>query len=233
MIIVAIVATSIVFSQDCTQIKPKEYVVQHNENTTTSKIALKTKVNISSTADKLIDEEITLTTTTNTTQISKPTTTTTQKTTTTTQKKISTSNTYYEVPLGDTSFHSYMSYKAITNTASPQYRLQQKAYTDEQGIRCIGKDKCIAVGSYYSTTIGDRFKITLSSGNSFTAIVADGKSDMHTESTHMFRPVGYGKKNVIEFVVDTSKLDSRVRQSGNIGTYSNYNGNVVSIQKIN
>lgn len=230
-------------TRDKTQIKPKEVTHTESRYITTSKITLRPKIATSintATANKTTVnvqnktvKRTTSTTAVAVTKTSKPTTIATQETTTTTQKKINLSNTYYEIPLGDTSFHSYMSYRAITNTASPQYRLQQKAYTDEQGIRCVGKDKCIAVGSYYSTTIGDRFKITLSSGNSFTAIVADGKSDMHTDSTHMFRPVGYGKKNVIEFVVDTSKLDSRVRQSGNIGTYSNYNGNVVSIQKIN
>ena len=46
------------------------------------------------------------------------------------------------------SFKAYMSYTAITNTSSPQYKLQQQAYTGNYGIRMVDDRYCIAVGSY-------------------------------------------------------------------------------------
>lgn len=131
----------------------------------------------------------------------------------------------------DCSFKSYMSY-TLFGRSTPQYRLQQECYTDSQGIRRHGNDVCVALGSYYSTTIGDRFRITLDSGVSFTAVLADGKADRHTNSTNQYNVRPNGNGVAVEFLVDTSALDSSVRRSGNIGTYSNYSGDIVNIEKL-
>ena len=138
----------------------------------------------------------------------------------------------YDVPTGDTSFHGYMDYACITDTNSLQYQFQMNCWTDSQGIRRQGDDVCIALGSYYGTEIGTRYLITTDSGNSFTAVLADCKADIHTDYNNQYRDTGNGFKNVVEFIVDTYALDPDVMSSGNIGTYSNYSGNIVSIQKI-
>lgn len=139
----------------------------------------------------------------------------------------------YNIPAGDTSFHGYMDYVCITDTNSLQYQLQLNCWTDSQGIRRQGDDVCIALGSYYGTEIGTRYLITTDMGNSFTAVLADCKADIHTDYNNQYRDTGNGFKNVVEFIVDTYALDPDVMSSGNIGTYSNYSGNIVSIQKIN
>ena len=83
------------------------------------------------------------------------------------------------LPLPDvnTEFKTYMDYRTITDTSSPQYDLQQHAYTDSQGIRRVDGDVCVALGTAYADSCGERFEITLDSGNSFTAVVGDIKAD--------------------------------------------------------
>ena len=178
------------------------------------------------------------TTTTKQTTIKTTTSNTTTTAATTTKAVVTTKETMplelesYNIPYGDTSFHSYMDYKCITNTNSQQYKLQQLCWTDSQGIRRQGDDVCIALGSYYGTNIGDRYLITTDTGNSYTAILADCKADIHTDVNNQYREAGYGSKNIVEFIVDSSCLSGDVLFSGNIGTYNNYSGNITSIQKI-
>lgn len=137
----------------------------------------------------------------------------------------------YAVPLGDTSFKSYMSWKAITNTDSNQYKLQKSCWTDKKGLRRYRQDYVIALGSYYADYIGQRFTITLDTGDSFTAVVGDFKADRHTDETHKYTPMEDGRKNVVEFIVDTSELDSTAKKMGDI-SYAGFKGNVESIERV-
>lgn len=136
----------------------------------------------------------------------------------------------YAVPLGDTSFKSYMSYKAITNTDSKQYKLQKSCWTDKKGLRRYNNDYVIALGSYYADYIGQRFTITLDSGKTFTAVVGDFKANKHTDESNKYTPMEDGKKNVIEFIVDTDELDKTARKMGDI-SYAGFKGNVESIER--
>lgn len=137
----------------------------------------------------------------------------------------------YEVPKID-NFYGYMDYRCITNTDSAQYKFQQNCWTDSQGLRRQGDDYVVALGSFYSINIGDRFYITLDTGITYTVVLGDCKADCHTNSTNQYTPAG-DMINIIEFIVDIPCLDYTVAQSGNIGTYNNLSGNVVSITKIN
>ena len=79
-------------------------------------------------------------------------------------------------------FKTYMSYKAITDTSSDQWKLQQQAYTDSDGFRKVGNDFCVAIGQHYSKTVGDRkFYIKLDSGIEFTAIVSGDIKQTNTQ----------------------------------------------------
>ena len=136
------------------------------------------------------------------------------------------------VPKGDTSFKSYMDYRCITNTRSPQYKLQGDCWTDSDGLRRCGDDYVIAVGSYYADHIGDRLEIRLDNGDEFTAVVGDFKADCHTDSTHRYYPMKDGKKNVIEFIVDTRSLDKTAKRMGDISYISGFDGDVTDVEKI-
>lgn len=134
------------------------------------------------------------------------------------------------VPKGDTSFKSYMDYTCITNTGSEQYQMQQTAYTDDGLRRYKNGDYMIAMGTYYGE-VGDRFIITLDSGVKFNAIMGDIKADCHTDEKNMYYPMNGGKKNVIEFIVDTPELPEMAREMGDI-SYDGFEGNVISIERI-
>ena len=142
-----------------------------------------------------------------------------------------------EIPDCDTSFKSYMDYTCITDDTTVQWELQQTAYTDEYGLRKIGTDYCVAVGSYYSETVGERFKITLDNGNEFTVIVSDLKQDKHTDISNQYSPVydSYGEfygANVLEFIVDVDQLHSMVVTLGTVSYYDEFEGNIISIERL-
>ena len=137
----------------------------------------------------------------------------------------------------DTSFKTYMSYRSITDIDSEQYAMQRKAWTDENGLRRYNNDYMIAVGSYYSSECGDRFKITLDTGNSFTAVVGDIKDDLHTDDNNMYTPVydengEFISANVIEFIADTKSLPYKVKLHGSVGAIEDFSGNIENIERI-
>lgn len=142
-----------------------------------------------------------------------------------------------EIPDCDTSFKAYMDYSCITDDTTMQWELQQKAYTNEYGLRKIGTDYCVAVGSYYSETIGERFKITLDNNNEFTVIISDLKKDEHTDSSNRYSPVydengEFYSANVLEFIVDTDQLHSMVTTLGTVSYYDEFEGNIISIERL-
>ena len=141
------------------------------------------------------------------------------------------------IPDYDTSFKSYMSYKCITNKSSNQYKLQQKAYTDNMGLRKVDDYYLVAMGTYYSDTIGDKFRITLEGDKTFDVMIGDIKADIHTDKNNMYSPVynSNGKfisANVIEFIVDISKIDKSVRRLGSVNAYDEFKGNIAKIERI-
>lgn len=124
---------------------------------------------------------------------------------------------------------TYMSYKAITNTRSKQYQLQQQAVTDPStGVRMIGNNYCVAIGSGWGCVVGDKILVTLEGGKTFNAIVADMKADAHTNADNKTATLD---GSVVEFVVDIPSLPKAIRISGSLNTLSIFNGGVVSITK--
>ena len=131
-----------------------------------------------------------------------------------------------DVPDVDTSFKAYMDYRAITNKDSIQYKMQQEAYTDELGFRKYNGCYMVALGSFYSTKCGEYFLIEFEGGATIKAVTGDLKSDKHTNSTHQYS----SSNNVVEFIVDTNKLNSHTKNRGDI-SYSGLLGKVVGIYK--
>ena len=129
---------------------------------------------------------------------------------------------------GGGEFKCYMDYRAITSTGSPQYQLQQEAYTDEYGLRKVDDFYCVALGSAFGSEIGARYIITLGNGNQVPVILADQKADRHTTPDNTR---DYGGA-VIEFVVDTPVMPSAVRQSGSVSSIPEFAGEVVEIRRL-
>lgn len=132
----------------------------------------------------------------------------------------------------NTDFKSYMDYRCITDTSSPQYKLQRECITDDNGLRKKGDYYIIAVGTYYSETVGDCFEITLDSGESFLAMVGDIKDDSHTDRLNRYRPMSNGRGNVVEFVVDTKKLPKKVKNWGSVSAIPEFAGEIEKIESV-
>lgn len=137
----------------------------------------------------------------------------------------------YSVPYNGGSFKSYTNYQLLSKS-SPQWNKIQcnsNAYTDENGLRKVGEYYCVAMGSYYTRTLGDLFEIQ-TEGGSFKVIICDFKADVHTDSNNQYT---LGNGCVIEFYVDMSQLNSTARQMGDISYVdSNFRGPIISINKI-
>lgn len=109
---------------------------------------------------------------------------------------------------------SYMDWEAIKSPSSNQYKLQQKAYTGQYGIRQVNGRFCVAVGSAYATTIGQYIDLVLEDGTVIPCILADCKADIHTNIENTLTFDG----SLAEFVVNTSSLSNTVRYTGDIST---------------
>lgn len=115
-------------------------------------------------------------------------------------------------------FKSYMDYRTITDETSLQYKLQNEyAYTDkESGIRMVGDRYCIALGSYFTTDIGQYVDLILGNGTIIPCILADQKDDAHTDDMNA---VTVDSGCVSEFVVDSNVLPDMVRLYGDVSRY--------------
>lgn len=110
---------------------------------------------------------------------------------------------------GDTRM-SYMDYRTITDPSSDQWRLQQKAVTDPvTGIRTVNGRYCVAVGSAISMVKGAYIDVTLQNGVRIPCVLSDCKRDGDTMDTFVGADGG-----IVEFVVDTNSLPSRVQLLG-------------------
>lgn len=126
-------------------------------------------------------------------------------------------------------FKSYMPYTAITNKSSTQYKLQQQAITDADGIRCIDSKPMVAVGTGWGVIVGDTVLIKCENGNSFEAIIGDIKANAHTGSDNKTTSSNGCR---CEFIVDMSRLNSTVKSRGNVAVLAKYSGYITEVIKI-
>lgn len=137
------------------------------------------------------------------------------------------------LPSIPTNIKSFTDYRVYNIEGTPHYRLQNQCYTDQLGLRRFGEDYCVAVGSYYSTDIGDRFEVILDTGFTFTAIVSDTKADYDTDEKHMYTPCvnynGEDSGNLLEFIVDIELISKEMYAYGSVDYHSQFKGNIVSM----
>ena len=121
--------------------------------------------------------------------------------------------TSYNIP-SNSGFKSYMSYKAITNKSSKQYKLQQRAYTGNYGIRMVDDRYCVVLGSYFNKEVGTYFDLILKNGTVIKCVLGDIKSSVHTYEDNITSFNGC----VSEFIVDTEHLNEAAKTSGDISS---------------
>ena len=122
-------------------------------------------------------------------------------------------------------FKSYMSYRAITASGSPQGRMQRnRAYTDyETGVRMVAGRYCVAVGPGVATKIGTNLELIFSNGKIVPAIVADQKAG----TVDGFR---HADGSAVEFLIDSSALPSIARTMGDMSYLDEFKGEIVKIK---
>ena len=114
--------------------------------------------------------------------------------------------------IGHNGMKTYMSYRAITDKTSKQYKLQQEvAYTDELGFRKVDNRYCVAIGTAFNASVGQYFDAELENGTIIECIVSDIKDDRDTDKSNVFTSQGC----CLEFIVDTKKLDGIIKTVGN------------------
>lgn len=138
----------------------------------------------------------------------------------------------YAVSEDARSFKCYASYTALSKS-SKQWRLIQchpNTYTDQNGMRKVDDYYCVAMGSYYSQTLGDIFQIVTENNSSFKVIICDFKSDKHTDKKHMY---SVSNGCMLEFYVDIDKLPRYPKIRGDI-SYVNkkFEGKIISVIKL-
>ena len=143
-----------------------------------------------------------------------------------------------EVPYIDSSFKTWMSWTAWDKNSSQYKFYKNNAYIDKNGFaRCYADSEfgipedyyLIALGSYYGTSIGTKYRITLDTGNIFYGILGEFKADKHTNSTNQY---AVRNNDIIEFIVDDSALIAQVRSMGSASAYLPLSGRITSMERI-
>lgn len=125
-------------------------------------------------------------------------------------------------------FKTYMDYRKITNKSSKQWALQQLAETDENGFRVFNGKYLVAVGTYYSKDVGKEMRITLEDGKEINVMIGDIKQDIHTDKNNQYVPAN---GNIVEFIVDTDKLDPLTKKLGDVSNLG-FEGKIVRIEEV-
>ena len=125
----------------------------------------------------------------------------------------------YEVPSNQNGFKSWMPYTALGRNTTNYKMLMEYGWIDENGLWRINDMYCVALGSYYSTRVGDIFKVELSSGEFVYFITADHKADAHTDSTNRYTTAN---GCIAEFIVSYSDLNSSVKAAGSVSALSRF-----------
>lgn len=128
----------------------------------------------------------------------------------------------------DGKFKTYMDYRRITDKTSKQWKLQEQAWTEGRGFRKIGEHFLVAVGTFYADEVGKELLIEFEDGQKIKAIVGDIKQDRHTDPTNRYVPIN---GNIVEFIVDTEKLEPEVIRLGDVSLLG-LNGKITSIWEV-
>lgn len=119
----------------------------------------------------------------------------------------------YEIPKYS-GMKSWMDYRKITDTTSPQYKLQQEfAETGDYGLRTVDGRYCVAIGYAFEPKIGQYFDLVLENGVVIPCIISDEKRKSDTDSDNIFTSE---TGCCSEFVVDNESLSTKAHLHGDI-----------------
>ena len=127
------------------------------------------------------------------------------------------------IPYTDYSVPSYGGFKSYSKhtkkdgrirykESSLQYKLQMMAYTGDYGFRQVDGRFCVALGSHFTTSIGQYFDLILENGTVIPCVLGDAKADVHTDSSNIFT---VHNNCCSEFIIDKNVADPMVLEMGN------------------
>lgn len=141
---------------------------------------------------------------------------------------------YVNIPLhgNESSFKSYMDYKCITDSSSPQYKLIYSGSIQVCSDGLLRSEEYIgvALGSKFGA-IGDKFIVTLDNGKQFKAIKIDEKADQDTIDGCHHASDG----SLIEFVIDTNLAKQSYSSAIVMGDFDYidlFNGSIIKIERM-
>lgn len=129
-----------------------------------------------------------------------------------------------------------MDYKCITSKISSQYKYihSEKVTVCEDGLLRDNEGYIgVALGSYYGSTIGDRYIIHLSTGKTVKCILLDQKADRETDTTNSYH---LHDGSLVELVIDTNKCKvsyGMAIKMGNFDYADFFKGEIVEVEKVN
>lgn len=129
-------------------------------------------------------------------------------------------------------FKSYEDANCITDNPSvAQGRLKKKYHLDyRSGVWMVGNRYCIAIGSYYTKSIGVKIDLVLSHNGRkriLKCITADSKADKDTVNNHKIHKDG----SVVEFIVKTNRLHEKALRMGDVSyTNKKFRGKIEQIR---
>lgn len=111
-------------------------------------------------------------------------------------------------------YKSFMGYTKITDTSSPQWKLQEEyAYTGDYGIRMVNGRYCVAIGFAFNPKIGQYFDLILENGTVIPCVIGDEKATYDTDEDNIFTS---DNGCCTEFVIDNDCLNSKASIMGDI-----------------
>lgn len=112
---------------------------------------------------------------------------------------------HFSIPNLDQAYFTYMPIRLVTHPSSWQYAFRPYLTVDELGFTRFEGAFGIALGTYYGSQIGTIYRITFENGEQIYGVLADVKSDLHTDPTRRYKPSVCGRPNsgnILEFVMD-------------------------------
>lgn len=148
-------------------------------------------------------------------------------------KKLKVKNVYNVSQLGSNhkrkSFlpHTRQSGRNMFGRSTPQQHLQNRSGTGKYGLRTYKGRYIVALGSHYTSTIGQYFDIIMENGSVIKCVLGDQKADKDTDPSHRYH---LSDGSIVEFVVDRNHISRSVRNSGDVSDASKqFKGNIKKI----
>lgn len=143
------------------------------------------------------------------------------------------------VPNVNSYWKTWEGFRILISDYTPQgIFLRDWGWTDENGfVRASGEKDLgipddyylVAMGSYYGTEIGTKYRVTLDTGRVIYCVLGDQKADCDTDSNNQYTS---RHQDILEFIVNVEKLNYDVKFHGNCNVFMPLNGIITSIERI-